>query len=585
MAVRAALGRLPWWASATLGVACAAFGGVLALRPFDSLAALVIGVAAGAFGLALASAANARLVEPRWPAAALAAVWLSAGVVALAWPDLTTRGLAVVVGVGLVASGVADVVAGLSGSADERLAALLGGAASAVFGLLALSWPSVTVLVVAVVFAFRLVSFGLRLAWSAARTRTTGVPGRSDPAGPRRGVRRYVHLVATAVALAAALALTAVSAYLHRGEPVLDAFYDAPDEAPDAPGVLVRVESFERTIPAGAEAWRILYTTTRDDGVAALASALVVVPAGRGVAPLPVIALAHGTTGVDRTCAPSALPDPFAAGAFSALDDVLARGWALVATDYTGLGTAGGHPYLVGEPAARSVLDSVRAAHQLAEVSLAPATVVWGHSQGGAAALWTGAAAPGYAPDVDLLGVAALAPASDLVALADVLRSVTGGSIFAAFIVEGFAAFYDDVRVADYVRPVARTTYDAVVGRCLAEPSVLLSAIGSVAVGDTVFTDLTAGPLLGRLADNVPRRPIAAPLLVAQGEADRLIVPSVQEGYVAERCAAGQPIDYRTYPGLDHLPLVAAGSPLIPELLAWTDARLAGVPATPTCGG
>ena len=40
---------------------------------------------------------------------------------------------------------------------------IVGGLASVLFGVLALSWPSVTVLVVAVVFGFRLVQFGLRL--------------------------------------------------------------------------------------------------------------------------------------------------------------------------------------------------------------------------------------------------------------------------------------------------------------------------------------------------------------------------------------------------------------------------------------
>jgi pimeloyl-ACP methyl ester carboxylesterase len=85
----------------------------------------------------------------------------------------------------------------------------------------------------------------------------------------------------------------------------------------------------------------------------------------------------------------------------------------IVATDYVGLGTAGPHPYLIGQGEARSVLDSVRAARQMPQLSLQPATVVWGHSQGGHAALWAGALAPSYAPDVHVLAVAALAPASD----------------------------------------------------------------------------------------------------------------------------------------------------------------------------
>ncbi|MEN9647084.1 MAG: hypothetical protein RL238_3753 [Actinomycetota bacterium] len=576
--------RLPWWVGSLLGAGCAVLGVVLIFRPFDSLAVLVAVVAAGAFLMGASSVSAARRSAAGWPSVAAGLVWVAVGVAVLAWPDLTTRGLAVVVGLALIAGGLLDVAAGVRGSTDERLASIVGGASSVVFGALALSWPSVTLLVIAVVFGFRLVMFGLRLAWSSFRDRHGDVPAEEDR--PKGKVRKFAHFVGTVVALAVALSLAGVSAKLHEGEPVVDAFYDAPSDVPNEPGVLLRSEEFTRTIPDDAQAWRILYTTTRADGVPALASALVVVPVDRPSGPMPVIALAHGTTGVDRTCAPSVLKDPFAAGAFFALGDVIAHGWALVATDYVGLGTEGGHPYLVGEPEGRSVLDSVRAARQLTGIDLTDKTVVWGHSQGGGAALWTGGLAPTYAPDTNVIGVAALAPASDLVGLANNLSKVTGGSIFASYLLRGYANAYDDVDVADYVSPVARTSFDEVVGRCLAEPSVLLSAVGSVTLGDEVFSkDLASGPLLDRLTENVPTLPIEAPLLLAQGEADSLVVPAVQADYVAARCDAGQPIDYRTYPGLDHVPLVETGSALLPDLFEWTQARFDGGSFEPTCGG
>ena len=70
--------------------------------------------------------------------------------------------------------------------------------------------------------------------------------------------------------------------------------------------------------------------------------------------------------------------------------------------------------YLIGENEGRSSLDAVRAAHQIPGLSLSNRTVVWGHSQGGQAALWTGGLAPDYAPELDLLGVTAAAPAADV---------------------------------------------------------------------------------------------------------------------------------------------------------------------------
>ena len=456
---------------------------------------------------------------------------------------------------------------------------MLGGLATAVFGVLAYIWPDVTVLVVAVVFGGRLVLQGLVIAWAAWRDRDG-----SRETAPTHHVGRAWRLTGSIVALVVALALAGVSVWLNGDRTVVDAFYTPPAEVPATPGVLLRVEEFGASVPDSAEAWRILYTTTREDGVPAVASALVVAPRDRSDQPAPVVAWAHGTTGIARSCAPSVFPEPFEAGSFYALDDVIDNGWVLVATDYIGLGTPGPHPYLIGEGEARSVLDAVRAARQLDDVVLADQTVVWGHSQGGHAALWTGIIGPAYAPDVPLAGVAALAPASDLVGLVRTLPTVTGGSIFATYALSAYSAAYPDISIADYVVPTGRPTFDATAARCLGNRSILVSALSSIVTGASLFSgDLTSGTAGARLAENTPAAPIEAPLLIAQGLGDALVSAEVQAGYVAARCQAGQQLEYRTYPGLDHVPLVEADSPLIPDLVSWTQARLAGTPPPTTC--
>lgn len=285
------------------------------------------------------------------------------------------------VGLHLIGDGLGDMRDGMRARADHRAASFLHGAATVVFGILALSWPDVTVLVIAIVFAARLIIFGINRVLRAVR------PAPRDDDDSRGPSRRWARVVGAALSLAA----------------------------------------------AGALAWLILYTTTRDEGRPAVASAIVVAPGGGKPGAREVIAWAHGTTGVHETCAPSVLEGTFSTGAFFSVEEVVEEGWVLVATDYVGLGTAGPHPYLIGQGEARSVLDAVRAARQMPELDLAERTVVWGHSQGGHAALWTGAIGPSYAPEVDLIGVAALAPASNLVALVDNLGNVTGGSIFAAY--------------------------------------------------------------------------------------------------------------------------------------------------------
>jgi hypothetical protein len=90
------------------------------------------------------------------------------------------------------------------------------------------------------------------------------------------------------------------------------------------------------------------------------------------------------------------------------------------------------HPYLVGASEARAVIASVRVAATMPGAGGGKRFVVWGHSQGGHAALFTGIIARTYAPELDLLGVAAAAPAADLVTLINEdIDSVGGKNITA----------------------------------------------------------------------------------------------------------------------------------------------------------
>lgn len=572
--------------SIVVGIACVILGVALIFRPFRSLGALVLLVGIAAILSAVAAWSAARQTATRLDDA-LAAAWLVAGLAILAWPDLTVRGVAVIAGLSMLLNGVVWLFGVGRGPLDIRLASVVRGVAHVGFGLLALAWPDVTLLVVAIVFGARTALFGVSMVLLGFRGLSVEVVAEAaeEPRARTRpgGMARFVNLGTSVVALLVAIGLGGISAKLNEGEPEVDDFYTAPDDVPAEPGKLLRAEPFDRAMPDDAAAWRILYTTTRDEGAPALASAIVVVPVERSGA-LPVIAWAHGTTGVDRTCAPSLLADPLGSGAFFALADVLAEGWALVATDYIGLGTEGPHPYLIGQGEARSVLDAVRAARELDEVDLADNTVVWGHSQGGNAALWTGQVAPNYAADVPLSGVAALAPASDPEGLVGNLYEIPGGSIFASYVLTAYAATYDDVELDDYVEDTARVTVEELAGRCLGEPAVLASVLTSISTKMSIFSgDLRQGAFAQRLAENRPTGPIEAPLLVAQGETDPLVVPSVQEAFVQSLCASGQAVEYRTYPERDHVGVVNADSPLIPDLIEWTRDRLAGAPATDSC--
>lgn len=569
--------RLPWWVAFVLGLVAIGIGVSITFEPFESLDALValVAIALVVTGLGEISSAGRTLAR------VAGAAWIALGIAVAVWPGLTIRGLAILVGIGLLASGALRAFSGIRGNVDQRLIAVLSGLARGIFGALALAWPDVTVLVLSLVVGPAMILFGVGQAFSALRHRG----GRDND--PRVGSRWPVWLraVAAVVSVVVALGLLGVSAKINEGSASRpDDFYTAPSTVPARPGMLVRSEPFTRGIPDGARAWRILYTTTRNDETPALASGIVLVSKRAPPGPRPVVAWAHGTTGYAEKCAPSNLSDPFTAGAMPALDDVVARGWVLVATDYVGLGTHGPHPYLVGDPEARSVLDSIGAARQLTGVKLERKTVVWGHSQGGGAALWTGILAPTYAPDANVIGVAALSPATALPALVEQIKDEPVGKLMGSYVLSAYAATYPDVRIRDYVRPQARIFFDQTAARCLSGPEVLVSAGTAVATPPYFSKDPARGPLGARLAQNVPTGPIEAPLMVAQGLADTLILPDVQARWVAERCAEGQQVEYRTYQGFDHVSVVlGAKSPLPDDLVAWTQDRFDDKPQPSRC--
>jgi pimeloyl-ACP methyl ester carboxylesterase len=383
----------------------------------------------------------------------------------------------------------------------------------------------------------------------------------------RRAVR-WARWLLPAIAVATLLGCLSIRT------PAPDQFYRAPVSAPHEPGALLRIEPFTRKIPKGARAWKILYTTTRSNGAAAVASALVLAPLAAHEGPRPLIAWLHGTTGVIPGCAPSLLRQPYVD--IPPLDKALAEGWAVVATDYVGLGTEGPNPFLIGEGEARSALDSIRAARQLRDLQLADSVVVWGASQGGNAALWSGILAPTYAPDVNLRGVVGIAPATDLPSLVKADENTLAGRIISSFILSAYGEEYPEVRLQDYIAPDLQARARSMAGRCLAMPQVLPSALQSWLTARPIFSaDPREGALGRRLDQNTPRGHIAVPVLIAQGEDDDLVLPPIQDRYVEERRRAGQELDYRKYAGRHHVSVVMEGSPFNPELIEWTRARFA----------
>jgi alpha-beta hydrolase superfamily lysophospholipase len=231
------------------------------------------------------------------------------------------------------------------------------------------------------------------------------------------------------------------------------------------------------------------------------------------------------------------------------------------------------------------MLDATRAAGRVGRLRLDRRTVVWGHSQGGHAAIWTGIVGPRYAPELEIVGVAAAAPATDLYELAIGIKNTTFGRIVAAYLAVSWGAYYPGIDTDSLVDRRYRAVVRRVGERCFTGGRDTLAAIAitSQMFGPIIPASATSGRFGELLRANTPTAPVRAPLLIGQGDADPLVLPGMQRGWVAARCAAGQRIDFRQYPGRDHLSLVTADSPFSADLVDRTRARLTGVAAADTC--
>ena len=156
--------------------------------------------------------------------------------------------------------------------------------------------------------------------------------------------------------------------------------------------------------------------------------------------------------------------------------------------------------------------------------------------------------------------------------------------LFAWLVLFGMSAAYPDVQVADYIKPEATPIYEEVVARCWTSKDFLVNVLDVALNQQSIWAQSPLDGALGaRVAENVPTERITTPLLVAQGGADTLVLPEVQQEYVASLCQAGQELDFRVYDGKNHLSVVQDGSPLLDDLMTWTEERLAGKLAQNTC--
>jgi dienelactone hydrolase len=351
------------------------------------------------------------------------------------------------------------------------------------------------------------------------------------------------------------------------------AFYKPPKRWPKGHGKLIWSRRIKPATPAaGIKSTRLLlYTSKTAQGKRTAVSGYLSVPKGR--APKggwPVITWAHGTTGIADVCAPtrsitSGPPESF-------VTDWVARGYAVVATDYQGLGTPGRHQYLVGKSEGRSVLDVIRAARQL-DRSLGRRFIVTGVSQGGQAALFSSSLAGSWTPDLRLRGTISYAPGSHLAeqaALLPLLTSPSPLSAVAALIFSGATVASPDLKPQAILSDPALALFPQVNRICLPQLS-LGDSFGGLAPSTLIREGADTTGLTRVLKSMNPAVKIKGPVLLAQGTADTTAIPMYTDALKGELDAKGDEVTYRKYEGVDHGGIVDAAQP---EAIAFFKDRL-----------
>lgn len=370
---------------------------------------------------------------------------------------------------------------------------------------------------------------------------------------------------------------------------------DAPASGADThlaatqPGALLSAQSEQpaEALTHAGQRYLITYRSRGAHGEPIVASGYVLLPKGQPPeGGWPVLAWAHGTTGVADTCAPSG---DYAGGPLhdyqqlvdAALDPWLARGYAVVAPDYQGLGTPGGHPYMNAASQLHTVVDAVRAGHRLRPGELSADWLVMGHSQGGAAALEVAADGQADAPKLDLQGAVALAPGGyDYAGIAEYALShphpAPGVTAFFPIVLLGASAADASIHPEELVSKDMQPLLNQARNQCLSELRT-----GIEHSPEHVFKeDADLKPLLSYLKQQaIEHMSPTVPVLFIQGNKDQLVDPRGTRAYYQQLCQTDKTAFYDAIPDGSHRDALRQSPRLTQQFLA----ELAGQKQLTSC--
>lgn len=375
---------------------------------------------------------------------------------------------------------------------------------------------------------------------------------------PHRIRRPLVVLTALAMAL---LALSPGAASASLQPPSSDSFYtySGPLGAV-VPGTVLRSRSVPISLagsPVTLSGTQVLYRTTNQLGQPDATVATIIHPSAP-VGPVKLLAYQTFYDGVSDKCRPSyALQGGTAPSSTSNLDEAILlpyveHGFTVVTSDYEGSVDAYGAEHQSGE----QTLDAIRASEdQLGLTARQPVGLV-GYSGGAIASEWAAELAPGYAPELNLLGVAAGGVPVDYT---DVLRYIDGSADWSGAIPAvtlGLLRGYH-IDPAQYLNARGLQIAAQVEQGCLnptAYPGLKLEDILK-----PQYRNYTTVPTLARIFNDsimgrgrTPTEPLLLGVGNADGTGDGVMVAKDVQQLAYEYCQRGVNVQFHVYPGSNH---------------------------------
>ncbi|MEE1891128.1 lipase family protein [Pseudomonas carassii] len=390
---------------------------------------------------------------------------------------------------------------------------------------------------------------------------------------------------------ALALSITAVAADTfaprpdpQQGDGRVSAFYTWSKAIPATPGKLLRSEPLDRalSLPNAASAQRILYTSLDgiDGKTPIVVSGALFIPKGKAPAGgWPVASWGHGTVGIADICAPSWAGRSYRDVQY--LNRWLDEGYAIVATDYQGLGVPGGHPLLNNRMAAYGILDAAKAV--VAGVpGLANKVLIVGQSQGGAGAFAAGAYAATYAPNLGVKGSIGTGVIYTIGAknVGEQDENKVDPALAYGFYTLLAAQQYDpSIDPRDFYTDKALPLFEQARSSCLS--ALVSDVVGSGLTPANAKKDYQGDQLKAWLAQvSYPTLKLAQPIFIGTGAEDKTPAASTQVALMQDACKAGSVVQGHLYKGLGHSETVNAS---LRDSIPFARQVISGQPVTPIC--